>query len=124
MKVKDIDKLREKLDNDKREAFSKFQVWLMLSEHNTEVPTIDVMSDWIPVSERLPEDRKEKLVYLSSNRITIAKYSSRIIPLAPYKSMGWGYEPRYHFIDFKTEEVIAWMPLPVEPYKLESEERE
>lgn len=75
---------------------------------------------WIPVSERLPEDRKEKLVYLSSNRITIAKYSSRIIPLAPYKSMGWGYEPKYHFIDFETEEVIAWMPLP-DPYKAESE---
>lgn len=77
--------------------------------------------DWIPVSERLPEDRKEKLVYLSSNRITIAKYSSRIIPLAPYKSMGWGYEPKHHFIDFETEEVIAWMQLP-EPYKAESEE--
>lgn len=43
MKVKDIDKLREKLHNDKREAFSKFQVWLMLSEHNTEVPTVDAV---------------------------------------------------------------------------------
>ena len=43
MKVKDIDKLREKLDNDKREAFSKHQVWLMLSEHNTEVPTVDAV---------------------------------------------------------------------------------
>ena len=43
MKVKDIDKLREKLNNDKREAFSKFQVWLMLSEHNTEVPTVDAV---------------------------------------------------------------------------------
>lgn len=43
MKVKDIDKLREKLHNDKREAFSHFQVWLMLSEHNTEVPTVDAV---------------------------------------------------------------------------------
>lgn len=43
MKIKDIDKLREQLHNDKREAFSKHQVWLMLSEHNTEVPTIDVV---------------------------------------------------------------------------------
>lgn len=43
MKVKDIDKLREKLNNDKREAFSHHQVWLMLSEHNTEVPTVDAV---------------------------------------------------------------------------------
>jgi hypothetical protein len=43
MKVKDIDKLREKLHNDKREAFTKHQVWLMLSEHNTEVPTVDAV---------------------------------------------------------------------------------
>ena len=43
MKVKDIDKLNEKLHNDKREAFSKFQVLLMLSEHNTEVPTVDAV---------------------------------------------------------------------------------
>ena len=43
MKVKDIEKLREKLHNDKREAFSHFQVWLMLSEHNTEVPTVDAV---------------------------------------------------------------------------------
>ena len=43
MKVKDIDKLIEQLHNDKREAFSKHQVWLMLSEYNTEVPTVDVV---------------------------------------------------------------------------------
>ncbi len=43
MKVKDIEKLREKLHNDKREAFSKHQVWLMLSEYNTEVPTVEVV---------------------------------------------------------------------------------
>ena len=43
MKVKDIEKLNEKLYNDKREAFSHHQVWLILSEHNTEVPTVDAV---------------------------------------------------------------------------------
>lgn len=58
MKVKDIDKLREQLHNDKREAFSKHQVWLMLSEYNTEVPTIDAVP--MSVFEEIKAEIKTK----------------------------------------------------------------
>ena len=36
----DADKLREQISNDKREAFSKHQVWLLASVHNKNIPTI------------------------------------------------------------------------------------
>lgn len=70
---------------------------------------------WIPCSERLPEDRKEKLVYLSSDRITVAVYNEHRLPRSGY-SIGWGYRVPDSYIDFEKETVIAWQPLP-EPYK-------
>lgn len=45
VKVKDVDKLMDKLDRDEREAFTKHQVWLLLSEYNTEVPTFEIDED-------------------------------------------------------------------------------
>ena len=89
-----------------------------------QIKAIPSADKWIPVSERMPEDREEKLVYLSSNRITIARYSNHIIPLAPYKPVGWGCELKYHDIDFETEEVVAWMPLPTPFEPQESEDKE
>ena len=35
---------------------------------------------WIPVNERLPEDHKDVLVYLSSNRMSICRYNSHKLP--------------------------------------------
>ena len=43
MKVKDIDALREQISKDPREAFSKHQVWLLVSEHNKTTPTFDAI---------------------------------------------------------------------------------
>lgn len=70
---------------------------------------------WIPCSERLPEDRKEKLVYLSSDRITVAVYNEHRLPHSG-DAIGWGYPVPYGYIDFEKEYPIAWMPLP-EAYK-------
>ena len=70
---------------------------------------------WIPCCERLPDDRKEKLVYLSSNRMTIAVYNEHRLPHG-LKAIGWGYRVSYGYIDFENETVIAWMPLS-QPYK-------
>lgn len=70
---------------------------------------------WIPCSERLPKDRKEKLVYLSTNRITVAVYNEHRLPHSG-DSIGWGYRVPDGYIDFENEYVIAWQPLP-EPYK-------
>ena len=36
----DIDLLRDQVSHDEREAFSKHQVWLLLSVHNKNIPTI------------------------------------------------------------------------------------
>lgn len=105
MKVKDIDKLMEQLCFDKREAFSKHEVWLMLSEHNTKVPTVDIVpkGHWIPVSERLPDKNGWYLVTIRGYEIVtdVSLYSA--------DGSAWG--------DVSTKQkVIAWMPLP-EPWK-------
>lgn len=63
MKVKDVDALREQISNDPREAFTKHQVWLLVSEHNKTVPTVEA----IPKSEyeaRLKADLEAILVEL------------------------------------------------------------
>lgn len=62
---------------------------------------------WIPVSEMLPEDNKEVLVYVNA-----------------YPYLAWLDDGEWKTEDFIIEkdfEPIAWMPLP-EPYKAESEE--
>ena len=73
------------------------------------------VGEWIPVSVRLPDDRKEKLVCLSSGRMTVAIYNEHRLPHSDY-SIGWGYRVYDGYIDFEQETVIAWQPLP-EPFK-------
>ena len=43
MKVKDINALREQISHDPREAFTKHQVWLFVSEHNKTTPTVEAI---------------------------------------------------------------------------------
>lgn len=87
-------------------------------------PLIEVPQEprWIPVSERLPEDHKDVLAYLSSGRISICRYNSHKLPFCN-NPIGWGYLHENGFIDFKKEHVIAWMPLP-EPYEPQESEDE
>lgn len=66
---------------------------------------------WISVSDRLPEDHKDVLAYLSSDRISICRYNSHKLPFSN-NPIGWGYVPGIGFIDFEKENVIAWMSLP------------
>jgi hypothetical protein len=68
-------------------------------------------SRWIPVNERLPEDHKDVLVYLSSDRMSICRYNSHKLPCSN-DPIGWGYIPGTGYIDFEKEHVIAWMSLP------------
>ncbi len=74
---------------------------------------------WIPVSERLPKDHKNVLIYLSLNQITIGLYNSHRLPFMN-KPIGWGANAPH---DWSSDEVVAWMPLP-EPYKAENEDKE
>ena len=69
---------------------------------------------WIPVTERLPEDGKQVLVYARGARYALAKYDEMMEPDGSYKKQ-WvtfdAWKPLYTI-----KEVMAWMPLP-EPFK-------
>ena len=82
-------------------------------------------TNWIPVSERLPEDEKEYLVTLEK----VYGKPEKLYGIANYLKFGdAGYwnEKKYGYLEWdkysdghggtKMYKVIAWMPLP-EPYK-------
>ena len=73
------------------------------------------MSDWIPVSEMLPEDEQEMLFSTKTGRVYSGKYNDDDSANQWYshkdKCRAWN------------NVVLAWMPLP-EPYKAESEVKE
>ena len=81
-------------------------------------PKAENKGEWIPVSEKLPKDHEEVLIYLSTNRITIGLYNSHVLPFAPYKPIGWGVNAKTAVHNFCSDDVVAWMPLP-EVYKAE-----
>ena len=73
------------------------------------------MSEWIPVTERLPEDRELILFSTKTDRVFEGRYFD------DNTNRQW-----YSFRDdtFAWNNVVtAWMPLP-EPYKAESEDAE
>ena len=73
-------------------------------------------SPWIPVSEKLPEDRREVLVtayWHETYQVMIASYfGDGLWWCVPFNNCG------EHMQKLKPK---AWMPLP-QPYKVESEE--
>ncbi len=82
-------------------------------------------TQWIPVSERLPEDSGDYLVCPSNSVLEDYSDFSEVM-IMPYdadcEAFGWWTE-RYDPIslgfvdsDFNEFEVLAWMPLP-QPYK-------
>ena len=69
---------------------------------------------WIPVTERLPEDNRQVLVYAQSTHFALAKYDEMMKPNGEWKKQ-WvtfdAWKPYYTI-----QNVIAWMPLP-EPWR-------
>lgn len=76
-------------------------------------PSAENKGEWIPVSERLPEKNVWVLVSVEQS----GKCFQEIMRRNNYKE-GWTDN-----IDFYTDEITAWQPLP-EPYKAESEDKE
>ena len=73
---------------------------------------------WIPVTERLPKDGRQVLVYAMSVHYALAKYDEMRDADGTYKKQ-WvtfdAWKPYYTIKD-----VIAWMPLP-EPMRMEKQ---
>lgn len=112
---KEVEKLKKyRLSYDTNTTVPKTDIFVKIAGIK-ELPSVTPQQTrWIPVSERLPEDKTYVL--------TTIKVHNRIA----HVRSGW-YEDGFFFNDngdtWKTTdmEVKAWMPLP-QPYKTESEE--
>ena len=96
---------KEELTNEKAIAFLQDNGWLV--EHDRIMTSgIENKGEWIPVSERLPEEEQEVLCQLSDDSCAVL-----------YVQDNWG---QMNWVDGQmgtgVYDVIAWQPLP-EPYK-------
>lgn len=72
-------------------------------------------TQWIPCSERLPEEGVSVLVYAERNAYDgKGKFRKKVIDI------GWQVDGHWHIDGCNGVEGIAWMPLP-KPYKQEVE---
>lgn len=82
------------------------------------------MSEWIPVSERLPDLNGRYLVTLefTDRRIVqIVRFAKDMKKVDRYYKTGSGWHKYVSaYGEIRINNVIAWMPLP-QPYKAESE---
>ena len=69
---------------------------------------------WIPVTEALPEDNRQVLVYVQSTHFALAKYDEMMEPDGKWKKKWVTFDAWKPFYTIKN--VIAWMPLP-EPWR-------
>ena len=77
------------------------------------LPKVQLVNQWIPCSERLPERDADYLVTINSDYF----YGEGSIVLMAYsENKWWYYNDEQGYVDWFTDEVLAWMPLP-EPYK-------
>lgn len=80
-----------------------------------DIPSAEPERRWIPVTDRLPKDNRQVLVYAQSTHFALAKYDEMMEPNGEWKKQ-WvtfdAWKPYY-----TVENVIAWMPLP-EPAKI------
>jgi len=71
-------------------------------------------NNWIPCSERLPENGRQVLVYARSVHFALAKYDEMREADGTYKKQWVTFDAWKPFYTIKN--VIAWMELP-EPYQ-------
>ena len=93
------------------------------------IKALEQEPEWIPVSERLPEERgsylvTQKATFTDYEYISVIGYALNLYDVDEYdfadkKRSGW-YEYDSEWGYRELDDVIAWMPL-VEPYRTESE---
>lgn len=83
---------------------------------------------WIPVSERLPDERKDCIVTFKDGYVDTMCYAPDLYRVDEYDfyakkgKAGWyDYDSEWGY--YSRDDVVAWMPLP-EPYDAESEDKE
>lgn len=98
--------LNETLEADREYQKSKSDAY----ERGYKQGKADAEPHWIPVTEKLPEDGRQVLVYARGARYALAKYDEMMEADGSYKKQ-WvtfdAWKPLYTI-----KEVIAWMPLP------------
>ena len=98
---------------DESRGFTDCELELFL--HNvpsaqSETNCSEIPNNWIPCSERLPENNRQVLVYARSVHYALAKYDEMREADGTYKKQWVTFDAWKPFYTIK--EVIAWMPLP------------
>ncbi len=88
----------------------------------------EIPNKWVPVSEKVPEERKKCLVTFRGGYVGIMCYASDLYGVDEYDfcdekgKAGWfDYDREWGYCS--RDDVIAWLSLP-EPYKAGSEVQE
>ena len=118
----------------RKEATEKLtSLWYFLTNNDYPQKDLDALkvaikaleqTRWIPVSERLPEERKKCLVAFKGGYVGIMCYASDLYGVDEYdfcdeKGMAGWFDYDRELGHYSRDDVIAWMP--IEPYKAESE---
>lgn len=74
------------------------------------IPSAEPERKWIPVTEALPEDNRQVLVYAQSTHFALAKYDEMMEPNGEWKKQWVTFDAWKPYYTVKN--VIAWMPLP------------
>ena len=96
-------------------AESTDDMWAMVAD----VEKLPSVQQWIPISERLPEEGKDVLIQMTNSMI-VGFWETAMDTVAWYANSDDEY---YTDIEYLAgyHEPIAWMPLP-QPYKEENHE--
>lgn len=119
MRLIDADKLKHKImyaNHDIDEDW--YGLYDSVIEEIDNAPTIEPKTNtWIPVSERLPDDEVEVLIYTTDKETNkayrrIKEWTIDRMEWVVFETLGYSYI-------YGDDEVLAWMPKP-ESYKAEN----